>query len=43
MRKKYCEGDRWQYELRCNARVLEVALLYDQLNVTSLASFELLC
>ena len=43
MRKKYGDGDRSQHELRCIARVLEVALLYDQLNVTSLASFELLC
>ena len=43
MRKKYGDGDRSQDELRCIARVLEVALLYDQLNVTSLASFELLC
>ena len=41
MRKKCGDGDRSQDELRCIARVLEVALLYDQLNV-ALASFELL-
>ena len=43
MRKIYGEGDRPQHQLRCTARVLEVAPLYDQLNATSLASFELLC
>ena len=41
--QKYCDGDRSQHELTCIVRVLEVALLYDEVNVTSLASFELLC
>ena len=35
MRRKHGDGDRSQHELRCIARVLEVALLYDHLNVTS--------
>ena len=43
MRKKYGDGDRSQHELRCVARVLEVALLYDQPNVRRWQSFELLC
>ncbi len=39
-RKKYQDSDRSQHELRCLARILETALLYDQLNIASLASFE---
>ena len=39
-RKRYPESDRSSHELRAIAQVLETALLYDQVNVTSLACFE---
>ena len=39
-RKKYADSDRSQFELRCLAKTIEDAMTYDQLNVSSLASFE---
>ena len=39
-RKKYADSDRSQHELKNLAKILETSLLYDQLNVTSLAAFE---
>ena len=38
----YSDTDRSQYELRAIARISQMAVLYDQLNLPSLACFELL-
>ena len=39
-RKRYADQNRSQFELRALAKVFEDGILYDQLNVASLASFE---
>jgi hypothetical protein len=41
-RHKYTDSDRAQHEMRVLARVFEYAVSYDQINVASLASFEIL-
>ena len=39
-RKRYADHDRSQFELRSIAKTLGTALVYDQLNICALASFE---